>query len=54
MARQKMLLVDWREIQCGPQRWRMGDGVQLGVGNPPEPSVPLQLRRAELFSASFA
>ena len=37
----KMLFMDWRNIQCGRLRWRTEDGTQLGVGNPPEPPVPL-------------
>ena len=41
MARQRMLFMDWRDIQCGRLSWRTEDGVELGVGNPPEPPVPL-------------
>ncbi|MFH1566384.1 MAG: hypothetical protein ABIL09_00175 [Gemmatimonadota bacterium] len=41
MERRKILFMDWRDIQCGHLRWRTAEGAQLGVGNPPEPPVPL-------------
>ena len=41
MAQQKMLFMDWRNIQCGRLEWRSSVGEQLGVSNPPEPPVPM-------------
>jgi hypothetical protein len=38
----KLLFLDWRHIRCGHLAWRRPDGKSLGVGNPPEPPVPLQ------------
>lgn len=40
-ARSQILFFDWRDLQCGHLQWRTADGVRLGVGNPPEPPVPL-------------
>ena len=42
MAGQKMLFMDWRNIQCGHLEWRTDAGERLGVGNPPEPPVPMR------------
>ncbi len=41
MATEKLLFMDWRHIQCGHLRWYTATGTALGVGNPPEPPVPL-------------
>jgi uncharacterized membrane-anchored protein len=41
MSRTKILFTDWRHIQCGHVSWLTAEGERLGVGNPPEPRVPL-------------
>ncbi|MCZ6677782.1 MAG: hypothetical protein O7E52_11085 [Candidatus Poribacteria bacterium] len=42
MPREKILFTDWRDIQCGAVAWLTSDGKRHGVGNPPEPPVPMR------------
>ena len=41
-ARSRLLFFDWRDVQCGRLQWQTAIDEPLGVGNPPEPPVPLR------------
>ena len=42
MTKEKMLFIDWRDIQCGAVAWLTPEGQHYRVGTPPEPQVPMQ------------
>ena len=41
LKRSTLLFFDWRDIRCGALDWVTASGKRLGVGNPPDPPVPL-------------